>query len=58
MEELHVVSGIETLAEFKALWADLTQDGWQFVAVLSTTDEGDVLIFKRSHTGLGDTGAL
>jgi DNA-binding PadR family transcriptional regulator len=56
MDELHTESGIKTLAEFKAIWQSLTEEGWEFVSTLNTEDEGQVLIFRRHEIGLGQTG--
>ena len=56
MEELHTVSDVKTLAEFKRVSQELSEEGWQFVSNLDTEDEGQVLVFKRATTGLGNIG--
>jgi len=57
MEELHTVPGVKTLAEFTRVSEELLEEGWQFVSNLDTEDEGQVLVFKRETTGLGNTGS-
>ena len=56
MEELHIETGVKTLVDFKRVWHELTGSGWQFVSTVNTEDEGQVLVFKRVTTGLGNTG--
>lgn len=58
MDELHIVSGVQTLGEFERLWHDLSKQGWEFVSTLNFEDTNQVLIFKRPDTGLGETGVL
>ncbi len=58
MDELHTAVGIETFGEFKGLWHELAEEDWQLESTLSTEDEGQVLVFKRTTTGLGNSGLL
>jgi hypothetical protein len=58
MEELRTVTGVNTLVDFNRIWHELVEEGWQFVSTVSTEDEGQVLVFKRDTTGLGNTGLI
>jgi hypothetical protein len=56
MDELRIEPGVKTIEEFKQIWLDLTQEGWEFVSTLNTEDEGQALIFRRHEVGLGNVG--
>jgi hypothetical protein len=56
MDELHIEPGVKTIEEFKRIWHNLTEEGWEFVSTLNTEDEGQALIFRRHEVGLGNVG--
>jgi hypothetical protein len=56
MDELHIEAGVKTIEDFKRIWLNLSEQGWEFVSTLNTESEGQALIFRRHEVGLGNVG--